>query len=77
MLDHHHRIALLDQSVEHLQQLAHVLEVQPGGRLVEDVEGLAGGAVAQLLGELDALDLAAAQRRRLLNSATSRFRLAE
>jgi hypothetical protein len=52
--------------VEHFEQLADVLEVEAGGRLVEDVERLAGGAPRQLLGQLDALRLAAAERRRLL-----------
>ena len=52
--------------MEHFEQLADVLEVEAGGRLVEDVEGLAGGAARQLLGQLDALRLAAAERRRLL-----------
>jgi hypothetical protein len=30
--------------VQHFEQLAHVVEVQAGGRLVEDVERAAGGA---------------------------------
>ena len=66
MLDDHHRVAGVDQLVQHLEQLRHVVEVQAGGRLVENVERAAGGALAQLLGELDALRLAAGQRRRLL-----------
>ncbi len=45
MLDDDQRVALLDQLVQHLEQLAHVLEVQAGGRLVEQVEGPAGGAL--------------------------------
>jgi hypothetical protein len=43
-----------------------VLEMQAGGRLVEDVERAAGGAARQLLRQLDALRLAARERRRLL-----------
>ena len=35
VLDHQHGVAGLDQAVQHLQQLAHVLEMQAGGRLVE------------------------------------------
>ena len=66
VLDHHHGVALLDQRVQHLQQLAHVLEVQAGGGLVEDVERLAGRAPRQLLGELDPLRLAARERGRRL-----------
>ena len=56
----------VDEAVEHVEQLVDVVEVQAGRRLVEDVERPAGGALAQLLGELDALRLAAGQRRRRL-----------
>ena len=56
----------LDQRVQHFQQLAHILEMQAGGRLVEDVERAAGGAPRQFLGQLDPLRLAARQRRRRL-----------
>jgi len=42
--------------------------VQAGRRLVEDVDGLAGGAPAELLRQLDALRLAARQRGRRLPS---------
>jgi pSer/pThr/pTyr-binding forkhead associated (FHA) protein len=66
VLDHHHRVAVVDQLVQHFQQLAHVVEMQAGGRLVEDVERAAGGAARQFLRQLDALRLAARQRRRLL-----------
>src|SRR4029077_12781390 len=48
------------------EELAHVLEMQPGGRLVEDVERTAGGPAREFLGELHALRLAARQGRRLL-----------
>ncbi len=43
-----------------------VVEVQAGGRLVQDVQGAAGVAARQLLGQLDALRLAAGQRGRAL-----------
>ncbi len=59
VLDHHDRVALIDKSLQHCQQLEHVVEVQTGGWLVQNIEGLAGGAAAQLLAELDALRLAA------------------
>src|SRR5690606_39045674 len=61
VLDHHDGVAVLDQLLKHLQQLARVLEVQAGRRLVQDVERLAGGAFRQLFRELDALGLAAGQ----------------
>ena len=50
VLDHDHGVALVDQLVQHLQQLRDVVEVQAGRRLVEDVERAAGGALRQLLG---------------------------
>ena len=61
VLDQHHRVALLDQQVQHLQQLPHVLEVQAGGGLVQQVNGPAGAALGQLQRQLDALRLAAGQ----------------
>ena len=66
VLDDDDRVALVDQLVQHVEQLARVLEVQPGRRLVEDVERPAGAAARQLLRQLDALRLAAAERRRRL-----------
>ena len=59
VFDHHNCIALVDQRVQHLQQLAHILEVQARGRLVEHVHRAAGGPLLQLGGELDPLRLAA------------------
>ena len=56
----------VDQLLQHFQQLLHVVEVQAGGGFVEDVEGAAGGAFGEFLGELDALRLAAGERGGLL-----------
>jgi hypothetical protein len=64
-----HRVAVVDQLVQHFEQLRHVVEMQAGGRLVEDIERAAGGAARQFLGQLHALRLAARQRRRLLADA--------
>ena len=66
VLDHEHRVARVDQPLQHLEQLLDVGEVQAGRRLVEDVERPAGRDLAELLGELDALRLAAGERRRRL-----------
>ena len=60
------RVALVDQRLQHAEQLADVLEVQAGRRLVEDVDGAAGRALLQLGGELDPLRLTAGQGRRRL-----------
>ena len=67
MLDHDHRIALVNEPVEDSQQLADVLEVEAGGRLVEDVDGVTGGSLGQLAGQLDPLGLAARQGGRRLS----------
>src|SRR5687767_2872499 len=52
--------------MEHLEQQPNVLEVEPGRRLVEDVEGASGVALRELRRELHALCFAARQRRRAL-----------
>ena len=66
VLDHEHRVAGVDQPLEHLEQLLDVGEVQAGRRLVEDVERPAGRDLAELGRELHALGLAAGERRRRL-----------
>lgn len=66
VFDHHHRVALVHQAVEHFEEFADVLEMKAGGRLVEDVEGLAGAAATEFLGELHPLRLPARERGRLL-----------
>ena len=48
VLDHEHGVAGVDEPLQHAEQPAHVLEVQAGGRLVEDVDRAAGGALAEL-----------------------------
>ena len=44
VLDDDDRVARVDQSVQHLEQLVDVVEMQAGGGLVEDVERSAGVA---------------------------------
>src|SRR5687767_2036834 len=63
VLDDDHGVARFDQAVQHLEQLLDVGEVQPGRRLVEDVERLAGGAPRQLRRELHPLRLSPRERR--------------
>ena len=62
VLDDDHGVALVDQRVQHAEQLGDVLEVQAGRGLVEDVDRPAGRALLQFGGELDPLRLAAGQR---------------
>src|SRR3954447_23430865 len=63
VFDDHHRIPLVDEALEHLEQPLDVGEVQAGGRLVEDVERPPCRDLAELGGQLDPLRLAARQRR--------------
>ena len=62
VLDHHDRVAQIDQPVEHVQQLGQVVEVQAGGRLVQQVEGASGVGPGQLGGQFHPLGLAAGER---------------
>ena len=61
VLDDDDRIALIDQFVQHFKQLRHVVEMQAGCRLIENIERTAGRLARQFLGELDALRFAAGQ----------------
>ena len=63
VLDDDDGVALVDQALQHAQQHADVLEMQPGGGLVEDVERTARVALRELGGQLHALALAAGERR--------------
>ena len=58
VLDDDHGVALVAQAVQYFQELRDVMEVQAGGRLVQDVERPAGRALRKLLGQFDALCLA-------------------
>ncbi len=62
VLDDHHRVALVDEPVQDVEEMTHVLEVHAGGRLVENVERVAGAGAGELLRELHALRLPAAER---------------
>ena len=66
MLDDHHRIARIDQLVQHFEQLAHIVEMQARRRLVENVQRATRRPLGQFLGQLHPLRLAARQGRRLL-----------
>ena len=66
MFDDNHRVAALHQAVHQMEQLGHVIEMQSGRWLVEDVQRAAGGSLGQLLGQLHALGLAAGERCRRL-----------
>mgnify|MGYP006978895554 CR=1 FL=1 len=48
VLNDHHGVPGVHQPLEDLQQLAHVIGVQAGGRLVQNIDGLAGGLLGKL-----------------------------
>ena len=67
VLDQEHRVAGVDEAVQRREQALDVGQVQPGRRLVEDVERVLRSLQrAQLRGDLDPLRLAARERRRRL-----------
>ena len=83
VLDHQQRMPGVDQAPEGAQQLRHVVKVQAGGGLVEQkkraarcaaarceaARGLAHRILGQMPGQLEALRLAARQRRHRLTQA--------
>ena len=66
VLDDQQRVPGFEQLPERRQQLGDVVEMQPGGRLVEDVEQTLAAVRRQVRRDLDALRLSARQRRRRL-----------
>ena len=66
MFDDDDGVAPIHQRVQHREQPADIVEVEACGRFVEEVERLSGGAFGELARELDALGLAAGERRRRL-----------
>ena len=62
MLNDNNRVAGFDQLIQHLNQTVYVGNVQTGGRLVQNIDGLPGVAARQLVCQLDALGFAARKR---------------
>src|SRR2546422_11564753 len=58
VLDDDNRVSSIDQAMKDIEQALDVREVQAGGRLIEDVEGLTGIPPAQLFRQLDPLGFA-------------------
>ena len=63
MLDNNHRVAKVCQSMEHVKQLLHVIEMQARGGFVENVERLSGRPLAEFARKLDALRFSAGESR--------------
>src|SRR6266481_7675887 len=61
MFDHQQGVARSAELEQHFEELRHIVEMQPGRRLVENVERAARGFAAQLRPQLQTLRLAAAQ----------------
>ena len=62
MLDHQHAVARFGQALQNADELVHVCHVQPGRRLVQDIERLARRAAAELRRQLHALRFTARKR---------------
>ena len=63
VLDDQYGVALIDQPLQDIHQPTNVVEVQSRGRFVQQIERLARVDPRQLRGQLDALGLAAGERR--------------
>jgi len=66
VLDNDHRIAMIDESIEHFKEFCEVVEVEAGRGFIEQIERLAGVGPCEFGGQLDALGFAAGERRRAL-----------
>ena len=64
VLDDQHGVAKIDQAVQHVKQLAHVVEMQSRRWLIQDVQRAAGLAFGKFARQFDALGFAAGKRRR-------------
>ena len=61
VFNHQHRVALIHQTSQHDEQTTNVFKVQPGGRLIQEINGVACAAPRQLAGQLYALGFATRQ----------------
>ncbi len=59
MFDHHYRVAALGQPAQDLDQLMNICKVQPGCRLIQNIDCLSGTALRELGRKLDPLRLSA------------------
>src|SRR5216683_2024692 len=62
VLDDKHGIAEIDEALQDVEKFSHVVEVQAGGGLVEDVERASCLSFRELACQLDALRFAAGER---------------
>ena len=58
VFDDDHRVAVIAQAMQYVQQLLDVVKVQPCRRFIENVQRVARIALGEFLGELDALGFA-------------------
>src|SRR5207249_12087429 len=64
VLDDQHGVTKIDQAVQHVKQLAHVVEMQSRRWLIQDVQRAAGLAFGKFARQFDELGFAAGKRRR-------------
>ena len=63
MLDDDNRVACVHQLLQNIHKPVDICDMQTGGRLIENIDGLAGRAFGQLGRQFGALRLTAGQRR--------------
>ena len=63
MLDDNDRVACVHQLLQNIHKPVDICDMQTGGRLIENIDSLAGRAFGQLGSQLGALRLTAGQRR--------------
>ena len=66
MLNHDDGVTQTHQTLENFEQLPHIVEVQPGGGFIEQIERAPGLAAAQLARQFDPLRLSSRERGRRL-----------
>ena len=62
MLDDEYGVPLLHESIEDIEELLYIGEVETGCRLIEDIEGLSCRSLGEVECELDTLRLSARER---------------
>src|SRR6267154_44627 len=61
VLDDEHRVAEIDEALQHVEQFSHVVEVQARRRFIKNVQGAAGLALGKLASEFNTLRFAAGE----------------
>ena len=61
VLDHDDSVTMADDALKDFDETLHVIRMETGRRLIEDIDGFASRTLLKLIGELDALCLTTAK----------------